>query len=62
MSDKEQDGLIPYYIEITDKRLERIEEKVDKLLAFKWQIISGSLVLSTLAGIALQIVLAFMGK
>lgn len=33
-------------IELLNARLDRIEEKVDKILAFKWQIIGGSIVLS----------------
>ena len=32
----------------TDKRLDTIDEKMDELLSFKWKIIGGSVVISTL--------------
>lgn len=31
-----------------DKRLDTIDEKMDELLSFKWKIIGGSVVISTL--------------
>lgn len=43
-TDKE---LIEYFIERTDRKLDKIDTKLDKLFAFKWQIIGGSLFLST---------------
>lgn len=36
-------------------RLEQLEEKVDRLLAFKWQIIGGSVLLSILLTAAINI-------
>lgn len=47
-----------YFMGQTNKRLESIEGKLDKLLAFKWQIIGGSLVASTLVALAVQVYFA----
>lgn len=46
----------------SDERFDKIEEKLDKLLRFKWQIIGGSLVASTVLSIAFQIVLEIINK
>lgn len=47
-----------YFIEQTNTRLERIEDKVDRLLAFKWQIIGGSLFASALVTLGVQVFLS----
>ena len=39
-----------------------INSKVDEMLQFKWQIVSGSVVLSAVIGVALQIFLAVISK
>jgi hypothetical protein len=39
-----------------------INAKVDEMLQFKWQIIGGSMVMSAILGIALQIFIAVVGK
>ena len=39
-----------------------LDEKVDKILQFKWQIIGGSLVVSAFFSIAISIVLAVIGQ
>lgn len=39
-----------------------INAKVDEMLQFKWQIIGGSMVMSAILGIALQIFIAMVGK
>jgi hypothetical protein len=36
-------------------RLQQLEEKVDRLLAFKWQIIGGSVLLSILLTAAINV-------
>jgi hypothetical protein len=53
-----QEKLIEYFIQQTDIRLERMESKVDKLLQFKWQIIGGSVAVSTVVGMAVQLFLS----
>ena len=45
-----EDQLIPYLIE----RINRIDGKVDKLLAFKWQVVGGSIVTSIFLTLAIQ--------
>lgn len=49
------------YLESIDKRLGTIEGKVDTMIEFKWQIIGGSVVLSLILGIAVQILVAKIG-
>lgn len=39
-----------------DRRSERIEEKLDELLSFKWKIVGGSAVLSMLASFLVSLV------
>lgn len=46
------------YLESIDGRLDKIEEKVDTMLEFKWQIIGGSVILSLILGVAVQILIA----
>ena len=64
-----EDKLLDYVIRHTDNRFDEvnercssIEEKVDQLLQFKWQVISGSVVLSAIASLALQLFLYLAGK
>ncbi len=47
----QNDPLMQYVIH----RVETIDQKVDKLLAFKWQIIGGSVLLSVLITIAFNV-------
>lgn len=42
--------------------VKEINAKVDELLQFKWQIISGSVVISAIVGIILQVLIAWVGK
>lgn len=49
----EQD-LIDYFIERTDERFDKLEDKVDTLLAFKWQIIGGSVIFSAFLTLVFQ--------
>lgn len=45
------------------QRVEKIDEKVDKLLQFKWQIIGGSVLMSVLITLALQVAaILFTGR
>jgi hypothetical protein len=53
--DDRHDELVQYFIEETNKKFVKLEEKVDMLLQFKWQIISGSVVLSARITLGMQI-------
>ncbi len=58
MNPKNNDQLIGYLIQ----RIEDIDNKVDKLLQFKWQIIGGSVSLSFLITLLVQAILFFIAK
>lgn len=49
-------------IEILNARLDRIEEKVDMILAFKYQVIGGSLMLSIFITLAINIAAIIFSK
>lgn len=42
--------------------VKEINAKVDEMLAFKWQIVGGSVVISLIVGVVLQFVIAWVGK
>jgi hypothetical protein len=44
-------------IDKVDTRVGRIEDKVDQLLAFKWQIIGGSVIMSLIVTFFIQLLL-----
>lgn len=44
------------------ERIEKIDEKVDQLLAFKWQIIGGAAAISVVVTACFQIVLVLINK
>lgn len=54
------EDLLRHHIAETERRFDRIESKVDRLLEFKWQIIGGSLVISAVLSIGIAIL--FGGK
>ena len=45
-----------------DLKVDKLDEKVTEMLAFKWQIVGGSLVVSIIVGAAIQIFLAVASK
>jgi hypothetical protein len=47
--------LVQYFINETNKKFERLEEKVDLLISFKWQLVGGSVVLSLFASVAVHV-------
>ena len=49
-------------IDKVETKLESLEEKIDALLSFKWQIVGGTLVVSFIVGVTMQIVLTLVGK
>lgn len=52
--------LVDYFIQQTNERFKTIDEKLDKLIAFKWQIIGGALVVSMAGTLAIEIVLSLL--
>lgn len=44
-----------YFVEQTNERLRIIDTKLDSLLAFKWQVFGGALMISAIITIAIQI-------
>jgi len=58
----EPDGKFDYFIEQTNMRLRLIDNKLDDLLKFKWQIIGGSVLLSIVVTFAFQVVIYLMPK
>lgn len=55
------DDKVNYFIAQTNERLEIIDRKLDTLLAFKWQIIGGSVVVSAIFSTAISILIAILG-
>jgi len=47
--------LIDYFIEQTNDRFKQLETKVDKVLEFKWQIVGGSVIVSILLTVAINV-------
>lgn len=54
--DEKQRELVGYFIAQTNHRFEKLEGKVDRLLEFKWQLVGGSLTVSAVLTVAIQIV------
>ena len=46
-------------IEKVDRKVDLVDSKIDEILSFKWQIVGGSVVMSAIIGICIQIFLAF---
>lgn len=51
MSDK-----FDYFIRKADERFDRIESKLDKLVAWKWQMIGGAGVAIFIGGLAIKLI------
>lgn len=47
-------------IEAVDKKVDGIASDVKEMLAFKWQIIGGSVVVSLIVGVAIQLLLGLL--
>lgn len=48
-------------LEMIHARLDRMEDKIDKMLAFKWQIVGGTFVVSIILGVLIQTTIAIIG-
>lgn len=46
-------------IEKVDRKVDQMDAKIDEILSFKWQVVGGSVVMSAIIGICIQIFLAF---
>lgn len=55
MNDKD---MVDYFVAETNKKFDRIDQKLDKLYAFKWQIVGGAGVLS----VVVSLMIAFLVK
>jgi len=47
--------LVDYFIKHTNDRLALMDNKLDRLLAFKWQVVGGSVILSIIVTVVIQI-------
>lgn len=56
------DDLPGYFMEQTNSRLVRIEDKLDTILAFKWQVIAGATVVSGFLAIAIQVAAIYFAR
>lgn len=52
----DDDKLLKYYISHSDKRFDALEEKVDKLISFRWMLVGASMGISGIISIAFQVI------
>jgi hypothetical protein len=50
---------LDYYIEHTDKRFEKVHEKLDTLLRFRWMLIGAALAISGTVSVLFEVAKAF---
>lgn len=60
--DEKQSELVNYFISETNKKFDRLEKKVDLLIGFRWSIIGGSVVLSLLVTLSIELAALLWGK
>ena len=58
MNSSDNEKLIEYII----TRIERMDNKIDELLRFKWQIIGGSVLFSVFITLIIQVLTIYGGK
>lgn len=61
----EQQKLIDWLkddVQAVRSEVKEINSKVDELLKFKWQIVSGSVIISAIVGVIIQVFLALYQK
>lgn len=49
-------------IDKVEIKVDKMATNVEKMLAFKWQIVGGSVVISLLAGLVVQIIIAYITR
>ena len=57
---QDQKDLVNYFIDQTNGRFLRLETKIDEILQFKWQIIGGSVVVSTFCSVLFSILYLYI--
>ena len=50
-----EDELLKYYISHSDKRFDALDQKVDKLISFRWLLIGASMGVSGVISVAFQV-------
>ena len=48
--------LLRYYIEHSDKRFDALDEKIEKLISFRWLLIGASMGISGVVSVAFQVI------
>ena len=49
-------------IDLIVSRMDKMEEKIDRLLAFKWQVVGGTVVVSLILTTIFQVVIAVLER
>ena len=49
-------------IDQVNTKVDKLDEKMDELIKFKWQVVSGTIVVSCILGVAFQILIAIIGR
>lgn len=50
------------FLNYLKERIESIDQKVDKLLEFKWKIVGGALAVSLIVTVAVQVISLLVGR
>jgi len=54
--------LITDAINKVDSKVDKLDEKVNSLLSFKWQVVGGTVVISAILGVVIQIIIAAVSR
>ncbi len=54
--------LLRYYIEHSDKRFDALDEKIEKLISFRWLLIGASMGISGVVSVGFQVVQFLSGN
>lgn len=57
-----ENDLLDYFIEHTDERFNKLEQKLDELIEFRYQIIGGSAVVAGIISLVMTIVVTYIAK
>lgn len=49
-----------HILKLITERMDRMEDKIDVLLEFRWKIVGGTIVVSAVAGVIIQVGLFFL--